>query len=84
MEFLRYCYSIDIDLTDDFCRTFGDGVVFGYVIRKNVYLGITGVPDLFCHFYNDDPELSNESLCKLGKNINSFIKHTVETIIHLK
>lgn len=85
MKFLRYCYGIDFDISDEACRTFGDGKIFGYVIDNNVYLGVLGNPDLFCHFNNDDDtELTEDFLCHWGENISSFIKDTTGTVVNLR
>lgn len=85
MKFLRYCYGIDFDISDETCRPFGDGKVFGYVINNNIYLGVSGNPNLFCHFINNDnTELSDDSLCRWGANMTTFIKETVGTVVNLR
>ena len=84
MKFLRYCYGIDFDISDETCHPFGDGKVLGYVIKNNVYLGVSGNPNLFCHFTSDgNTELSDEYLCRWGTNMAALIKDTVGTVINL-
>ena len=83
MKFLRYCYTLDIDLSEENCRTFGDGKVFGYVIGDNVYLLVPGIPNLLCHCFNDDNTvLSDDYLCRWGTNMTAFIKETVGTVVN--
>ena len=85
MKFLRYCCGIDFDISDEACRPFGDGKIFGYKIDNNVYLGVSGNPNLFCHFNNDDDtELTEDFLCHWGENISSFIKDTIGTVVNLR
>ena len=85
MKFLRYCCGIDFDISDEACRPFGDGKIFGYKIGNNVYLGVSGNPNLFCHFNNDDDtELTEDFLCHWGENISSFIKDTIGTVVNLR
>ncbi len=85
MKFLRYCYKMDIDISNNSCHSFGNNKVFGYTILNDVYLNVSGMPNLFCHFFNDNSmELTDEFLCKWGNNVSSFIKDTIGTVINLQ
>ena len=79
MKFLRYCYSIDIDIQNPTCSSFAkDNDFEGFVVNDKVYLSIRGDINLYVEFLNDEKQsLTNEYLYSWGKNTTTFNRETI-------
>lgn len=84
MKFLRYCYSIDIDIQAPACRIFtSENDFLGYVINDRVYLSIRGDINLYAEFlYDKKQSLTDEYLHSWGKNTSTFIRETIGVYIN--
>lgn len=86
MKFQHYCTEGDICISSPNCRHFGRNGVHGYVVdEKYIFLGIDGLPNIYCQFTNDgNIELTDNILYEWAKNTSSFIKDTVGTVVNLR
>ena len=84
MKFQRYCYESDINTEHPACRHFGKDGIHGYVLsNKYVFLGISGMPNIYCVFSNNDnTELTDVFLNEWAINTSAFIKETVGVVLN--
>lgn len=86
MKFQRYCSESDICISSLGCRHFGRNGIHGFVVdEKYIYLGIDGLPTIYCQFSNDNNiELSDNFLFEWARNTSSFMKETIGTAVNLQ
>lgn len=84
MKFQRYCYESDIDFQSTECRHFGKNGIHGYVLgEKYIFLGVSGMPNFFCEFSNNNnTPLSDDFLNEWAINASAFIKETVGVVVN--
>ena len=84
MKFQRYCYENDINTQHPQCRHFGNNENHGYVLgEKYVYLSVSGMPNTYCEFSNNDnAPLTDAFLNEWAINTSAFIKETVGVVIN--
>ena len=84
MKFQRYCYESDICIQRPDCRHFGKNGIHGYFIgEKYIYLGVSGMPNIYCEFTNNESiPLTEDFLNEWAINTTAFIKETVGVVIN--
>ena len=82
MKFQRYCFENDINIEES--RHFGTNGIHGYVLNERyVYLNVSGCPNLYCEFTNNDnTSLTDDFLNEWARNTSALIKDTVGTVIN--
>lgn len=84
MKFQRYCFESDINFQHPDCRHFGMNGMHGYVLgERYVYLSVSGMPNTYCEFSNNDnAPLTDDFLNEWAINASAFIKETVGVLIN--